>query len=83
MTVDEALNHRFMKDFKGTEEENVMPDIITIPFNDNRKYTIKDYREALYQGSTVKRKDDRQLQSLHNTLVKVKEGVNRNPTKPG
>jgi mitogen-activated protein kinase 15 len=59
MTVEEAMNHRFMKDFKGTEEEKVLPHIITIPFNDNKKYTIKDYREALYQGFTVKKKEDR------------------------
>ena len=48
MTVEEALNHRYMKDFKGTEEERDMSSPVTIPFNDNKKYTIKDYREALY-----------------------------------
>ena len=59
LTVEEALNHRFMKDFKGTEEEKVLASVIAIPFNDNRKYTIKDYREALYNGATVKKKDER------------------------
>jgi mitogen-activated protein kinase 15 len=43
-----------MKEFKGTEDEKVLKGIITIPFNDNKKYTIKDYREALYNGVTMK-----------------------------
>ena len=43
-----------MREFKGTEDEKVMKGTITIPFNDNKKFTIKDYREALYSGSTSK-----------------------------
>lgn len=37
MTVEDALNHKFMKDFKATEDESVLSDMITIPFNDNEK----------------------------------------------
>lgn len=44
MTVEEALNHKYMKDFRGTEEEPIMNSPVTIAFNDNKKYTIKDYR---------------------------------------
>jgi mitogen-activated protein kinase 15 len=41
-----------MREFRGTEDEKVMPHVVTIPFNDNKKFTIKDYRDALYNGVT-------------------------------
>lgn len=48
MSVDDALNHKYMQDFRSTEKEIILPEMITIPFNDNAKQSIKQYRDALY-----------------------------------
>lgn len=36
-----------MKDFAKTEEEKTLKQIIRIPFNENKKLTIKDYRDKI------------------------------------
>ena len=36
-----------------------MEKLITIPMNENKKYAIKEYREALYNEITKKRKEER------------------------
>jgi len=38
------------------EEEIVMNKIITIPMDENTKFTIKDYREMLYKDISEKKK---------------------------
>ena len=39
------------------EEEIVMNKIITIPMDENTKFTIKDYREMLYKDISEKKRD--------------------------
>ena len=41
------------------EEERVMNKIITIPMDENTKFTIKDYREMLYKDISEKKKETR------------------------
>tara|TARA_B110000503_G_scaffold80377_1_gene123184 strand:+ start:176 stop:322 length:147 start_codon:yes stop_codon:yes gene_type:complete len=41
------------------EEEIVMNKIITIPMDENTKFTIKDYREMLYKDISEKKKETR------------------------
>lgn len=55
MTVDEALNHSYMKDFHKYEEEYVCDRIIVLPLDDNKKYKVNEYRKKLYD-EVLKRK---------------------------
>ena len=59
MTVDQGLRHPYVARFVNVEEEIVMSHIITIPMDENTKYTIKDYREMLYKDISEKKKEVR------------------------
>jgi len=55
LDVDQALEHSYLKDFKGVESEATLPSLITIPLNENKKLSIKDYRDAIYSGNIIKK----------------------------
>ena len=46
-----------MRDFSSPEEEIVCDSIIKIPMNDNKKFSIKEYREALYSDINRRKKE--------------------------
>lgn len=48
MSAEEALDHPYLKDFKGSEPETSISEYIAIPLNDNKKLRMQDYRDALY-----------------------------------
>ena len=48
-TVEEALRHPYVAQFSSPDEELTCDRVIAIPINDNKKFGIKKYREALYQ----------------------------------
>ncbi|CAD8137977.1 unnamed protein product [Paramecium octaurelia] len=47
MKIEEALKHQIMMEFANTEEEKTLKQNIKIPFNENKKLTIKDYRDKI------------------------------------
>lgn len=47
LTATEALNHKYVAEFKNPDEEIVCEKPIHITMNDNVKGSIRDYREAL------------------------------------
>ncbi|CAD8150104.1 unnamed protein product [Paramecium pentaurelia] len=47
MKIEEALKHQIMMEFVNTEEEKTLKQNIKIPFNENKKLTIKDYRDKI------------------------------------
>ncbi|CAD8149174.1 unnamed protein product [Paramecium pentaurelia] len=55
LTAELALDHPYLKDFKQTEQEIILDQYITIPFNDNKKLKLQDYRDALYKGIITKK----------------------------
>lgn len=55
ITAEEALRHPYVAQFHNPQDEPSCPRNITIPINDNTKYTIDDYRQTLYT-EIVKRK---------------------------
>jgi mitogen-activated protein kinase 15 len=57
LTVEQALKHRYVRDFICEEEEIVMTEAIKIPMDDNKKFTIREYREALYADITLRKKE--------------------------
>jgi serine/threonine protein kinase len=48
-TAEQALEHPYLRDFHDGEEEIEYNGTIKIPIDDNIKYSIKEYREALYK----------------------------------
>lgn len=60
LSVEEALKHPYVSDFHNEEEEDTCPGIIKIGMNDNTKYSIKEYREALYSDIYKRLKDKHQ-----------------------
>ena len=67
LTVDEAINHVYLKDFKGTENEMKFNGVISVPMNDNKKFTIREYREALYTDLAKKKKEERK--KIQNEMI--------------
>lgn len=57
LTVEQALEHPMFVEFKGSEKEDILSEPISIPFNDNKKLKMHDYREALYSGNITKKKE--------------------------
>jgi len=70
ITVEEALEHPYVETFHKTEKEKeiVCDKIIKIPMDDNTKYTVKEYRQRLYDD-IMKRK--REIKK--NTLILQKK----------
>jgi mitogen-activated protein kinase 15 len=62
ITAEEALRHPYLAQFHNPADEPSCNHIISIPIDDNTKYTIQEYREKLY-AEIVKRKKVRV--SLH------------------
>lgn len=58
-TVEQSLKHRYVKEFSSPEEEIVCPEPIKIPMDDNKKFSIKEYREALYNDINRRKKEQR------------------------
>mmetsp|Transcript_22159 Transcript_22159/g.47005 ORF Transcript_22159/g.47005 Transcript_22159/m.47005 type:complete len:367 (-) Transcript_22159:453-1553(-) len=56
LTVEQALAHPYMKEFR-TGAEVRCPGILTIPIDDDHKFTVSDYREKLYNQVVANRKD--------------------------
>lgn len=59
MSVEEALRHPFVEQFHNPKEERVAPKPIEIPITDQKKLSIKEYREALYADILKKKKEQR------------------------
>lgn len=56
LTVEESIDHPYMKSFRtGTEAR--CPGTLSIPIDDDHKFTVNDYREKLYQQVVANRKD--------------------------
>ncbi|KAM3133091.1 hypothetical protein pb186bvf_014808 [Paramecium bursaria] len=59
LTVEQAIKHKYVKEFSSPDEEIVCPEPIKIPMNDNKKFSIKEYREALYNDINKRKKEQR------------------------
>uniref|UniRef100_A0A7S1T7A9 Mitogen-activated protein kinase n=1 Tax=Tetraselmis chuii TaxID=63592 RepID=A0A7S1T7A9_9CHLO len=57
ITAEEALRHPYVAQFHNAAEEPSCSRTVTIPINDNTKYSISEYREKLY-SEIVKRKKE-------------------------
>lgn len=57
ITAEEALRHPYVAQFHNPGDEPYCDHVITIPINDNTKYSISEYRDKLY-AEIVKRKKE-------------------------
>lgn len=61
MTIDEALEHSFVMQFRDKRDEPVLTEPVIVPIDDNQKMSIKDYRDALYDDIVNKKKEERKV----------------------
>jgi len=54
-TIEELLHHPYVSQFSSPEEEITCDRVIKIGINDNKKFGIKKYREALYMDIAKKK----------------------------
>ncbi|GAB4820389.1 hypothetical protein N2152v2_007435 [Parachlorella kessleri] len=59
ISADEALRHPFCAQFHNAADEPSAPNIITIPIDDNTKYSISEYRDRLYLEILARKKEIR------------------------
>lgn len=59
ITIEEALEHPYVEAFHIKEKENVCDKIIKIPMDDNTKYSVKEYRQRLYDDILKRKKEIR------------------------
>ena len=57
LTVEEALEHPYVAQFHVEENEPVCKKIITIPIDDNKKFSIKEYRLKIYTDIHRRKKE--------------------------
>jgi mitogen-activated protein kinase 15 len=76
ISVEEALKHPFVEQFHSPKDEKVCAHLIEIPISDQKKLSIKEYREALYADILKKKKEQRkkwQMAYLKQLGIKVTE----------
>lgn len=57
LTVEEALRHKYVEQFSSPDEEIVCSRPIEAPMDDNTKFTVKEYRDAIYADIAKKKKE--------------------------
>lgn len=77
LTVDQALRHSYMAQFHNADDEPVCSRKITIPVDDNKKFSISEYRERLYKDILAKKKLERKKKKA------AREGTSGHPSKSG
>lgn len=60
ITAEEALRHPYVAQFHNEADEPSHPTPITIPIDDNHKYSIEEYREKLYMEIVKRRRELRE-----------------------
>ncbi|PHJ24641.1 cmgc mapk family [Cystoisospora suis] len=59
ISAEKALEHPYVRQFHNPDDEPVCGKVVSIPIDDNTKYSIDDYREKVYTEVIRKRKDAR------------------------
>lgn len=68
LTAEQVLKHPYVAQFHNPAEEPNCTMRINIPIDDNQKFSIREYRNKLYQDIHKRRKELRKkiMQSHHN-----------------
>ncbi|CAD8125745.1 unnamed protein product [Paramecium sonneborni] len=84
MTVEQALEHRYIKEFKNTEEESKRDTPLETVMDDNHKYSIKDYQNTLYNHIVQKKRIEHKsliFRNSNNGSVNLSVDKSTSPTK--
>lgn len=73
LTVEEALEHPYVSQFHNIDNEPVCKKIITIPIDDNKKFSIKEYRLKIYTDIHKRKKELRKKKMLQEQLYYQKK----------
>merc|ERR1712113_401979 len=57
ISADDAAKHPYVLQFRDPDDEPICEEVISIPIDDNIKYSIDDYRNKLYQDIKKKKKE--------------------------
>jgi mitogen-activated protein kinase 15 len=67
ISCEEALAHPYLSEFHDPADEYNCDHMISIPIDDNHKYSISDYRNHLYNDIISKKKDQRKKRKEKST----------------
>jgi mitogen-activated protein kinase 15 len=73
LTVEEALEHPYVSQFHNIDNEPVCKKTITIPIDDNKKFSIKEYRLKIYTDIHKRKKELRKKKMLQEQLYYQKK----------
>jgi mitogen-activated protein kinase 15 len=73
LTVEEALEHSYVAQFHNIDNEPVCKKTITIPINDNKKFSIKEYRLKIYTDIHKRKKELRRRKLVQEQLYYQKK----------
>lgn len=73
LTVEEALDHAYVSQFHNIDNEPVCKKVITIPIDDNKKFSIKEYRLKIYSDIHKRKKEIRKKKMLQEQLYYQKK----------
>lgn len=59
LTAEEALSHPYVAQFHSPEDEPNCDERINIPIDDNQKFSIREYRNKLYDDIHRRKKEIR------------------------
>ncbi|KAL8450497.1 hypothetical protein Emag_003164 [Eimeria magna] len=65
ISAEKALEHPYVRQFHNPDDEPVCSHVITIPIDDNTKYSVEDYREKVYNEVIRKKKETRRHRHTH------------------
>lgn len=57
ITAEEALKHPYVNQFHNPSDEPTCDRVVSIPINDNTKYSIAEYRDKLYSEILRRKKE--------------------------
>lgn len=57
LTIEQALSHPYVAQFHNPDDEPNCPGPILISMDDNRKFSIREYRDKLYQDISKRKKE--------------------------
>lgn len=79
ISADAALSHPYVAQFHNPQDEPVCRRIVSIPIDDNTKFTLQEYREKVY-SEVIKRKRD---QKRHRQGPSKSESISRHQSRGG
>ena len=76
LTIDQALEHPFLENFRDSEDYHVLNKTVEIPIDENTRFSTSVYQEALYNEIIRKKKEQRKKwkeEYLKNLKIESKE----------